>query len=362
MYTRKPDLSDPRWGGYIPWFLRYKDFKAKGKFLLFFERLSQRLDRMFTYNEPSIPNLLHFGDWLETESLQRFRHDRTKLLNNQLKAYFNPETLKREFSIKIYQDPEVRKAQEILMHYEKSKNLIQLGARSSHFESREKTLQDLKTKIDTAKLQMEKAKQNKEDFVYMSIFNERLGVLEVLLRILPNSPWVTKLIADIKLFFAESEIMLDVKGVPPLISPMEEPMLQQEVIDNLLPRLSEKFPARAKELIQYYHDMRIGKDLDSIFINAFKSLEEIARSITGNKKFVFDQKNLTKYFPLLHQTIHVTIQKLADHRGDEAGHGKTGPDFHEIRYLLFSICNIALLLLDYPRNNEKILNTNETTD
>lgn len=120
MYTRKPDLSEPRWGGYIPWFLRYKDFNAKGNFLLFFERLSQRLDRMFTYNEPNIPNLLHFGDWLETESLQRFRHDRTKLLNNQLKAYFNPETLKREFSIKIYQDSEVRKAQEILMHYEKT--------------------------------------------------------------------------------------------------------------------------------------------------------------------------------------------------------------------------------------------------
>jgi uncharacterized protein YuzE len=189
--------------------------------------------------------------------------------------------------------------------------------------------------------------------VSLFIFNERLGVLEILLRILPPSPWGEKLIVDIRRFFAESKIMLDLRGSPPLIVPLEEPMMQREIIENLLPRLSERFPERAKELIRCYHSVRAGENLDSIFSEAFKSLEEIARSITGNNKFVFDKANLKKYFPLLHLTIHETMIKLAGHRGDEAGHGKASPDMHEIRYLLFSICNIALLLLDYPKDDTK---------
>lgn len=72
------DLNDPRWGGYIPWFFRVGEFAATGNYFLFFERLSQRFDRLFAYNEPGIQNLQHFGDLLETESLQRFRHDRNK--------------------------------------------------------------------------------------------------------------------------------------------------------------------------------------------------------------------------------------------------------------------------------------------
>ncbi|MGH8291206.1 MAG: hypothetical protein ACREV7_19760 [Steroidobacteraceae bacterium] len=36
-----------------------------------------------------------------------------------------------------------------------------------------------------------------------------------------------------------------------------------------------------------------------------------------------------------------------EHRVDEAAHGRGAPDSYEIRYLLFQVCNIALLLLDY---------------
>jgi hypothetical protein len=32
------DLSDKRWGGYVPWFFRHADFSGTGNFLLFFER------------------------------------------------------------------------------------------------------------------------------------------------------------------------------------------------------------------------------------------------------------------------------------------------------------------------------------
>jgi hypothetical protein len=56
---------------------------------------------------------------------------------------------------------------------------------------------------------------------------------------------------------------------------------------------------------------------------------------------------LQKHFPKIHKTIRTTIVKLDAHRGDKGGHGKASPEPHEMRYLLFSICNIALLLLDY---------------
>ncbi|MCL4476240.1 MAG: hypothetical protein M1508_08440 [Nitrospirae bacterium] len=210
----------------------------------------------------------------------------------------------------------------------------------------------MEAKANSAKLRVERIKQERTETVYLSIFNERFGVLEVLLRQLPKTGWVDSLIVDIRRFFAEAKIMLDIKEVPPLIVPIEEALLQRNVVDNLLPRLAERFPERAQELVRAYHGMLTGKDLDSIFIEAFKTLEEIARAITNDKKFEFDRMNLKKYFPLLHATTHETLIKLAGHRGDKGGHGKSSPPPHEIRYLLFTVCNIALLLLDYPKNSQ----------
>jgi hypothetical protein len=188
---------------------------------------------------------------------------------------------------------------------------------------------------------------------YHHIVRERISVLEALLRIMPpDKPETTsQLIRDIKRFFAEAGIMLDIKGNPPLIVPMEEPLLQKETIDKLLPRLESQFPERAQELVRVYHKLLEGKDLDGVFIEAFKTLEEIARTLTKYKSFKFNSsKDLKKYFPDLHSTIHETIIRLAGHRGDEGAHGRSAPDPHEIRYLLFSICNVALLLLDYPKS------------
>ena len=41
---------------------------------------------------------------------------------------------------------------------------------------------------------------------------------------------------------------------------------------------------------------------------------------------------------MLHGTIRQTVIKLKDHRGDRGAHGRDGPEPHELRYLLFSIC------------------------
>jgi hypothetical protein len=78
-----------------------------------------------------------------------------------------------------------------------------------------------------------------------------------------------------------------------------------------------------------------GKGFGDIFIGAFKTLEEIARGITNDSKFEFNEKNLQKYFPKIHKTIQTTIIKLDAHRGDKAGHGKASPEPNEMRYLLF---------------------------
>ena len=60
--------TDKRWGGYIPWFFRYRDYSGAGNFLVFFERASRRIYQFLIYNEPGIPNLPHFDSMLESKS------------------------------------------------------------------------------------------------------------------------------------------------------------------------------------------------------------------------------------------------------------------------------------------------------
>ena len=64
----------------LPWFLRHSDFAARGDFAVFFSHLSQRLKRLFEFNECGV-NFAHFGSCLETESFQRssYRDGQKKL-------------------------------------------------------------------------------------------------------------------------------------------------------------------------------------------------------------------------------------------------------------------------------------------
>ena len=173
--------------------------------------------------------------------------------------------------------------------------------------------------------------------------------MEALLRLLPpGSGGLQDLIRDIRRLFVEAGMLLDLRDIPPLIVPLEDSLLQQEVVDRLLPRLAARFPDLEKDLIRAYHGLVQGVDANTIFGNAFKALEEVARRITGDQTLLLsEEKGLRKYFPLLYPTVYATINKLAAHRGDKAGHGCQGPPPHEMRYLLFSICNVALLFLDY---------------
>lgn len=339
MSNEQSNTTDDRWGGYVPWFLRHQGFSSTGDFLLFFKRLSQRLEVFFKY-ESGIPNLHYFVEKLESESLQRFQSSKTethqKSIHHQIPRYFNPDTIISDFELKVKISGAFTKA----LQGKDAKSIIS------------------------------------DQLHYNGIVIERMGVLESLLRILPSpitdklkpatsrqelyrqalpipSPQsvTDKLKQDIRKLFVEAKIMLDIKGEPPLIVPMDEPLLQREVIDKLLPRLEAQFPEREKEFVKAYHDLIGGRKLDEVFLEAFKTLEEIARSLTKDTSFEFDPKNLKKYFPKLHGAIHESIKRLAGHRGDKASHGKSAPEPYEIRYLLFTICNVALLLLDYPSSN-----------
>lgn len=352
------DFNDPRWGGYVPWFLRHSDFAARGDLPTFFSHLSQRLKRLFKFNECNV-QLTHFGPWLETESLQRFSYDERETLDTNIHRYFSPATLDSEVRIRIHQDEkELRQIEEAVNMLGLALNPppITLGSGGSSrilpipAKDRAKAEEEYANLKSRAGILRINAKQRH----YAPLVIERIGVLEALLRILPTqTPWHAVLIQDILRFFAASQVMLTIKtdaGFPPRIVPLDEPLLQTEVIDKLVPRLFEKFPERAKELVGAYHALVSGKDCDSIFAEAFKTLEQLARDITLDSGFVFDKSHLDKHFPLIHPTIHQTLVRLGGHRGDKAGHGKDAPPLHEIRYLLFAVCNSALLLLDYPGN------------
>lgn len=339
----KIDLKDNRWSGYVPWFLRHDDFTGTGNYYMFFDRLSHRSCQLFYYDELGISNKSHFGSILTSKSLNRYKYEfSSKYLDASL-----------AYSIRDYFDPRI-------IH----------DTLQKHFKNH-----PLKNKLDTLSLILERVGCNPESCIipaehkktfnayeiakteyqkisekyYQHLILERLGVLEVMLKNLPNrsSQWFDDFIKDIRCYLAEAGLMLDIDENNYDIILLEEPLLQKGVLENLLPRLKSKFPERADELVKAYHDMLDGNKFDDIFISAFKTLEEIGRSLTSNKKFEFNQKFLDKYFHKLHKTTHTTILKLAAHRGDEGGHGKNAPTAIEIRYLLFSICNIALLILEY---------------
>jgi hypothetical protein len=93
------DPQDRRWGGYVPWFFRHGDFTVTGNLLLFFERVSQRLYRLFFHNESVIQNLNHFGAIIESRSLQRYRFkweytQGDASLANSIQNFFDPKSEK----------------------------------------------------------------------------------------------------------------------------------------------------------------------------------------------------------------------------------------------------------------------------
>lgn len=180
---------------------------------------------------------------------------------------------------------------------------------------------------------------------------ERLTVLESIFRLVHDRPGFSKLRTDLRRYLSEAQIMIDIADKPPMILPMEDALLQMEVINRLLPRLAVRFPQQEKDLVKAYHDLVQGGDTDTVFVHVVKALEEIARGVSGVPNLTLDDHNKLKAaFPNLHPTIQTTIIKLTAHRGDRAAHGRQGPAPHEMRYLLFAVCNVALLFLDYPKS------------
>lgn len=189
-----------------------------------------------------------------------------------------------------------------------------------------------------------------------SLYAIRLDVLQSFLHLVSenhNGTLPRSLVRDIRRIAADCDVRLDIKGNPPSLVPIDEPLLQKEVIDKLLPRLEAKYPELARDLVDAYNDLLRGEDYDKVFIHAFKALEQLARELTGKTSLLLDDpKVLAKHFPALHRTTRDTVTRLAAHRGDEAAHARKKPDEYEMRYLLFSICNMALLFLDEKEHYE----------
>ena len=278
------NINDDRWGGYIPWFLRGESLPGSGDFDIFFKRVGQRLATHFQFEQYDRYENRRFGAYLESESLQRYQHNADQSLAPQIRGYFGSDLAKiaDRVAARGYNSPPL--------------------ARQALYKP----------------------------------YSERLGVLEIILRMLPIEV-IAPIGRDIRRALAEAEIPLDLRGTPPAFVPLDEPLLQREVIVRLLPRLEARFPHRAKELITAYHDLISREKPGDIFLDAFGTLEGIAREITGDDRFMFDAVSLHKHFGNLHKTVHITMIKLAAHRGDNAGHGRADPGAHELRYLLFDL-------------------------
>jgi hypothetical protein len=337
--THGPNLQDDRWDGYVPWFLRHPDFAILGQFDVFFDRVAHRVEQFFLYGEGGSVNLGHVGAFIESESHQCFRFDTNQALAKQIQSYFSPAQMAKDEDISIEKDLQVIQKQMALSASKRTQNEDLSRLLKGKNDPAVKHAQEELEVIRSAQ------RQNHRSALVLA----RLTVLESVLRHAQTAPMFRHLRTDLRRYLAEAQIMLDIREKPAMIVPMEETIFQKEVIDRLLPRLASRFPQQEKDLVKAYHDLVQGVDTDAIFILAVKALEEIARKVSGKSKLTLDDLKIIKAaFPDLHPTIHTTILKLAHHRGDKAGHGRQGPPLHEMRYLLFSICNVALLFLDYP--------------
>ena len=334
--TASPE--DTRWGDRVPWYLRYGTVTLSGKVDLWLELVGQRLERLFLFNEAGVLNEPHFGSSLETETFRRFQFTWGMPLGSQLKKYFLPDEVRRQAQSDASADPEERRAAQ-LAHEKRMRATSRGGDPKTNTE-------EFLAQIEAGKTRLARTQEH-----WAKRVNERVSTLEAIFRNLgtygTNAPTILALVADIRMISAASQVPLDVRGSsPPLIYPLEEPLLQREVVEPLLTRLASRWPDRARELVAVYHDVLSGKPLDEVFSSAFKTVEEVARAVTGEASFDFSDGDLKRCFPSLHPTIRAGIAKLRAHRGDSASHGRKAPHPSEIRYLLFQICNLALLLLD----------------
>lgn len=320
--------DDPRWGAHVPWSLRYRIIVKKGDFQKFMTMLGTRLHLLFEHNEASIPNIDYFLARLVIESLGRLELKRGQTWANMVYYYFAPTTIHEAANTRTANDPE-----------EEDCNRKRYG--------------DPKAYAKVVAI-AEATKPTRYAAHWQNLVAERLEVLQsivVLLQQDKKHDALKSLVRDVRRIAADSCILLDFKGDPPTLVPVEEPLLQKEVLDRLLPRLETSFPSRAADLTKAYHDLLKGVDTNTVFGNAFKALEQLAREISSVPKLeLSDRAALEKSFPQLHGTIRETIIKLAAHRGDEGAHGRKGPDEYEIRYLLLCICNVALVLLEYKEH------------
>lgn len=329
------DSVDQRWGNEFPWFLRYPLAPTHGDWNAYFRHVQSRLAQLMDFNETGVVNPEYFAARLETASLRRFRHILGTPPGKELKAYFDPGVIHKE----------ARR----LCHADVEEQLVDtLRAQQSAKASFSSSMSHSSAELEHAEQAADRSRPMRIARYKSKLTAERIHVLETCLRMVyVQSPGIlADFVRDLNRAAADTRVAIRIDGEPPRIIPMEERLLQQEVIDSLLGRLQALWPERARELVDAYHDLLAEQPFDEVFSKAYKTLEAIGRAISGDDQFDFNPDDLKRYFPQLHPTIHKTFQLVRAHRGDAAAHGRKSPSASEMRYLLFQVCNMALLLLD----------------
>ncbi|MEP6934904.1 MAG: hypothetical protein ABI988_13350 [Nitrospirota bacterium] len=271
--TDRAPSHDERWGDHVPWSLRYSVLSGKGDYRKFFSLLCDRLFNLFHFYEAGPINPEHFAARIASVSLSRFSYTADQDLELQLHTFFHPTSLDAEAKWRMTEDTEEREVGRLLQ--------IHHGGAASNRE-----YQKANTIADTTR-------QTRQEAHWRVVVAERLEVLQSIFVLLPQAQEkdaLNSLVRDVRRFAAESNVLLDLRGNPPTVIPIEEPLLQQEVIDKLLPRLETTYPERAADLVKAYHDLLKGIDTNTVFGNAFKALEELAREISGEKKLELNER------------------------------------------------------------------------
>jgi hypothetical protein len=190
--------DDPRWNGHIPWFFRSTEL-GHGNFRVFFERVAQRAHRLLFHDEAFLVNLHHFGAVLETQTHQRFRYRQPTTfqlrgpLPEQIQEFFSPSTLDTAAVERLGKDPQAKLVEQLQSRHE----TVARGGSGSTIKipslppSKEPEAQlglgiALFEQLADAREQETATRQQRYQRHFQDLVTERLGVLEVLMRILPE--------------------------------------------------------------------------------------------------------------------------------------------------------------------------------
>ena len=212
---------------------------------MFFSRVAHRLKQLINTGGAVNYGYPDLGDVIESESHQCFRFNSDGTLAAQIESFFMPSRIWGE-AYKLAEDDPLVKAAHVKY------KAVPGSSRDPNFVFNVPEFEIHSPELLQTAEGYRNTLSSQRGFHRARLVLQRLTVLESVVRLVKATHAFPPLRENLRRYLAEAQIMLDIKETDGRIVPMEETLLQKEVIDRLLQRLSARFPRQEKDLVKAY--------------------------------------------------------------------------------------------------------------